>query len=100
MSAESDAGGEIGAGGLFGFQVTGEIKSERAEAPVDEVHLRHAVDAQEQVDREIEIDPLAPLMLAEVDRVVADVDRRRPARLVPVNRDRQANVLARFELGG
>jgi len=32
------------------------------------------VDTDEQVDVEIEIDPLAPLVLGEVDRAVAEID--------------------------
>ncbi len=57
------------------------------------------MDADEEVDVEVEIDPLAPLVLGEQNRVVADAHRRRFVGLVPVNRDRQPHVLARFELG-
>ena len=43
----------------------------------DQIQLRHAVDADQQVDVEVEVDPLAPLVLGEVDRAVADGDGRR-----------------------
>ena len=65
----------------------------------DQEHLRHAVDPHEQIDREIEIDPFAPLVLAKMNRAVADFDRRRLARAVPVNGERQADVFAGLELG-
>ncbi len=66
---------------------------------VDEAQLRHAVQADEVIHREIEIDPLAPFALLQVHRLVGELDGRRLALAVPVDRHRQADVLLGLELG-
>jgi hypothetical protein len=56
------------------------------------------VQPHQEIHAELERDPLAPLALGEADALVLDLDRGPAFGTVPVNRDGQADVLARRQV--
>ena len=67
---------------------------------VDQIHLRHPVQADEEIDPEVEIDPSAPLARLQMDGFAGDLDRRgRRVAAVPVHLERNPDILLRLELG-
>ena len=61
--------------------------------------LRHAVEPDEEVHAELEIDPAAHLPRFEEQRLTLDLDRRRLRRSIPPDRQRQADVFLGLERG-
>jgi hypothetical protein len=57
------------------------------------------VQADDEVDPEGQVDPRRPLALLQADGLAVDLDRRALRRAVPVNGERQANVLDGLQLG-